>query len=59
MKATWANQQPSGTDQGNGDDTPVVLSGREAQDLSSWGRLPPTVRDWTRSERQNLVDEST
>ena len=32
----------SGTDQGNGEGSPAVLSGRAAHELSSWGRLPPT-----------------
>eukprot|EP00904_Undaria_pinnatifida_P004473 jgi/Undpi1/14026/HiC_scaffold_9.g03677.m1 len=29
----------SGTDQGNGEDSPAALSGRAAHELSSWGRL--------------------
>ena len=49
----------SGTDQGNGDDPPAVLSGRATHELSSWGRLPQTVRGRTRSQRQHLEDEST
>ena len=36
------------TGQGNGDDPPAVLS------VSSWGRLPPTVRGRTRSQSQRL-----
>ena len=48
----------SGTDQGNGDDPPAVLPGREAHELSSWGRLPPTVRGRIQSQRQHLEDES-
>ena len=48
----------SGTDQGNGEDPPAVLSGREAHELSSWGRLPPTVMGRTRGQSQRLQDES-
>ena len=48
----------SGTDQGNGDDPPAVLSGRAANELSSWGWLPPTVRGWTRGQSQRLQGES-
>ena len=48
----------SGTDQGNGDDPPAVLSGREAHELSSWGWLPPTVMGRTRGQSQRLQDES-
>ena len=48
----------SGTDQGNGDDPPAVLSGRAAHELSSWGRLPQAVRGRTRSQGQRLQDES-
>ena len=44
----------SGTDQGNS----TVLSGRAAHELSSWGRLPPTVMGRTRGESQRLQDES-
>ena len=48
----------SGTDQGNGDDPPAVLSGRAAHELSSWGRLFPAVRGRTRDQRQHLEDKS-
>ena len=43
----------SGTDQGNDEDPPAVLSGRAAYELSSWGRLPATVRNriWGQSQR--------
>ena len=44
----------SDTDQGNGEDSPAVLSGRAAHDLSSWGRLPATVRGQTRGQSQRL-----
>ena len=44
----------SGTDQGSGDDLPVVLVRRDAYKLSSWRRLPPTVLGRTRSQRQHL-----
>ena len=33
----------SGTNQGNGEDPPEVLSGRATHEVSSWGRLAPTV----------------
>ena len=48
----------SGTDQGNNDDSPAVLSGRAAHELSSWGRLPPTVISQARGQSQRLQDES-
>ena len=48
----------SGTDQGNGEGPPAVLSGRAAHQLSSWGRLPPTVMGRTRGQSQPLQDES-
>ena len=48
----------SGTDQGNGEGLPAVLSGRAAHELSSWGRLPPTVMGRTRGQNQRLQDES-
>ena len=44
----------SDTDQGNGEDSPAVLSGRAAHDLSSWGRLSATVRDRSRGQSQRL-----
>ena len=47
-----------GTDQGKSDDTPAVLSGRAAHELSSWGWLPPTVMDRTRGQSQRLQNES-
>ena len=48
----------SGTDEGNDEGSPVVLSGRAAHELSSWGRLPPTVMGRTRGQSQCLQDES-
>ena len=48
----------SGTDQGNGEGPPTVLSGRAAHELSRWGRLPPTVMGRTRGQSQRLQDES-
>ena len=48
----------SGIDQGDGEGLPAVLSGRAAHELSSWGRLPPTVMGRTRGQRQRLQDES-
>ena len=48
----------SGTDDGKGDGSPAVLSRRAAHELSSWGRLPPTERGWTRSQSQRLKGES-
>ena len=48
----------SGTDQGNGEGPPAVLSGREAHELSRWGRLPPTGMGRTRGQSQRLQDES-
>ena len=47
----------SDTDQGNGDDPPAVLSGRETHELSSWGKLPPIVRGRTRGQSQRLQGE--
>ena len=47
----------SGTDQGHGEDHPAVLSGTAAHELSSWGRLPPTVMGRTRGQSQRLQDE--
>ena len=47
----------SSTDQGNGEDPPAVLSGRAAHELSSWGRLPATVRGRTRDQSQRLEGE--
>ena len=47
----------SGTDQGNGEDPPAVLSGRAAHELSSWGRLPETERGRTRVQSQRLKGE--
>ena len=44
----------SGTDQGNGEGPPAVLSGRAAHELSSWGRPPPTVMGGTRGQSQRL-----
>ena len=49
----------SGTDQGNGEDTPAVLSGRAAHELGSWGRIPLTVTGRTRSQIQRLQDKSS
>ena len=43
-----------GTDQGNGDDPPAILSEREAHELSSWGRLLPTIRGRTRGQSRRL-----
>ena len=48
----------SSTDQGNDDVPPVVLSGRAAHELGSWGRLPPTVRGRARGQSQRLQSES-
>ena len=48
----------SGTDQGNGDDSPVLLSGRAAHELSSWGQLPPIVRGRTRGQSLRLQGNS-
>ena len=48
----------SGTDQGNGDDPPAVLSMRAAHKLSNWGRLPLTVRGRTRGQSQCLQSEN-
>ena len=48
----------SGTDQGNGEGPPAVLSGRAAHELSSWGLLPPTVMGRTRCQSQRLQDGS-
>ena len=48
----------SGTDQGNGEGSPAVVSGRAAHELSSWGRLPPTVMGRTLGQSQRLQDES-
>ena len=47
----------SGTDQGNDKGPPAVLSGKAADELSSWGRLPPTVMGRTRGQSQRLRDE--
>ena len=47
----------SDTDQGNRENPPAVLSDREAHELSSWGRLPTTVRGRTRSWSQRLQGE--
>ena len=47
----------SDTGQGNGEDPPAILSGRRAHELSSWGRLPPTVRSRARSQSQRLEGE--
>ena len=47
----------SNTGQGNGEPPPAILSGRLAPELSSWGRLPPTVRDLTWGHGQRLGDE--
>ena len=44
----------SGTDQGNGDDSPAVLSGRAAYELSSCGHLPPVEGDRSRGQSQCL-----
>ena len=52
-----ATSAASGTDQGNGDDPPAVLSGREAHELSSWGRVPATGRGRTRGQSQHLEGE--
>ena len=45
-------------DQGNGEDPPAALSGRAAHELSSCGRLPPTVRGRTRGRSQRIQGES-
>ena len=42
----------STTGQRNGEDSPVVRSGRPVHEFSRWGRLPPTVRGRTRSLSQ-------
>ena len=47
----------SGPDQGNGEDPPAVLSGREAHELSDWGRPPVTVQGRTRGQSQRLEGE--
>ena len=48
----------SGTDQGNGEGPPTVLSGRAVNELSSWRRLPTTVMGRTRGQSQRLLDKS-
>ena len=47
-----------GTDQGNGDGSPAVLSCRAAHEPSSWGQLPLTVLGRTRGQSQRLQDGS-
>ena len=47
----------SDTDHGNGEDPPAVLPGRAVHELSSWGRLPATVRSRTRGQGQRLEGE--
>ena len=47
----------SDTDQGNGEDSPVLLSGRAAHEFSTWGRLPATVRGRTWGQSQGLEGE--
>lgn len=47
----------SDADEGDGEDPPAVLLGKEAHELSNWGRLPATVRGRTRDERQCLEGE--
>ena len=42
----------SGTDQGNGDVPPAILSGRAEHEVSSWGRQPATVRGRTWGQSQ-------
>ena len=48
----------SGTDQWDGEDPPAVELGRAAHDLSSCGRLPPTVMGWAWVQIQRQQDES-
>ena len=45
------------TDQGDGEDTPAVLSGRAAHELSNWARPPATVRGRTRGQIQRMGGE--
>ena len=47
----------SGTDQGNGEDPPTVLSGRAPHELSRSGRLLLTVMGRTRDQSQRLQGE--
>ena len=56
-KATRGASAASGTDQRDGEDPPAVLSGRAAHELSSWGRLPATLRGRTRGQSQRLDGE--
>ena len=48
----------SGTDQGNGDGSPAVLSCRAAHEPSSWGQLTLTVLGRTRGQSHRLQDGS-
>ena len=48
----------SDTGRGNGEDNSAVLSGRPAHELSSWGRLPLTVRGRTRGQSQRFEGEA-
>ena len=45
------------TDQGDGEDTPAVLSGRAAHELNNWGRLPTTVPGRARGQSQRMGGE--
>ena len=57
VPAGRADSDPSASsttiDQGDGEDTPEVLSGKATHKLSNWGRLPATVRGrtWDQSQR--------
>ena len=56
-KSDLSAASTAGTDQGNGEDSPAILSGRAAHELNGWGRPPATVRGRTRRHNQRLEGE--
>ena len=53
-KSDLSAASTAGTDQGNGEDSPAILSGRAAHELNDRGRLPVIVRGRTRVQSQRL-----
>lgn len=47
----YGEASTSDPDQGSGEDPLTVVSGRVADELTSWDRLPATVRGQTRDQR--------
>ena len=56
VESDFSAAPTSGTDQGNGEVPPAILS-RAAHELSDWGLPPATARGQTRGQSQRLEGE--